>query len=83
MERIRGFLNQREILVLLLTLLAVSTALHGYLLTGPISSLQEKRDEEETIILSVHTPYVHFNILCYKTLSHATCEIEPAMNRKE
>lgn len=48
MERIRGFLNQRKILVLLLTLLAVSIALNGYLLTGPISSLQEKRDEEET-----------------------------------
>ena len=42
MERIKGLLNQREILVLLLTFLAVSIALNGYLFTRPISPLEEK-----------------------------------------
>jgi len=48
MERIKGFLNQRKILVFLLALLAVSVALNGYLFTRPTSPLQEETGEEES-----------------------------------
>lgn len=48
MERIKGFLNQRKIPVLLLALLIVSLVSNGYLFTRLVSSLQEETGEEES-----------------------------------
>jgi hypothetical protein len=51
MERIKGVLNQRKILFLLLALLIVSLASNGYLFVRSVSQLQEETGEEESYAL--------------------------------
>lgn len=48
MERIKEFLNQKKILVLLLVSLAISIGLNGYLFFGVIQPSQVGRDGQET-----------------------------------